>query len=86
MGLKNSAREIAEKIGKGSLPPQHLGSHSLETLRQEMISLCQTKPAFRTGKWRERFNKLIENFGSSNLPIDKIRPMRWEMQRIENMR
>lgn len=86
MGLKNSAREIAEKITKKELPPQHLGSHTLETLHQEMISLCQTKPAFRTAKWRERFNKLIENFGSSNLPMDKIRPMRWEMQRIEAMR
>jgi len=55
-----SARKIAEKISKGIMESQHLGSHTPETLQQELFSLRNTKPMFRDSKWRKRFDRISE--------------------------
>ena len=86
MGLKETAREISKKITTGELKPQQLGSHTLETFSQELISLGQTRPMFRTTKWRDRCNDLIIKLNNSKLDISKTRPLRWEMERIRAMR
>jgi len=52
--FKESARKTAEKISKGIIPSQHLGSHSFETLYQEIISLGNQKPMFRDQKWYKK--------------------------------
>jgi hypothetical protein len=49
--FKESARKTAEKISKGLTQNQHLGSHSFETLYQEIVSLGNTKPMFRDKEW-----------------------------------
>jgi len=52
--LFESARKKAEKISKGVLENQHLGSHSSETIDQELYALEITKPMFRDGKWHKK--------------------------------
>jgi len=59
--LKRSPREISEKITKGVLPAQHLGDQNYETINQEIYSLRNTKPAFRSSKWKKRFETVKES-------------------------
>jgi len=82
MGL----RQVAEKITKGELKPQHLGSHTLETFNQEAISLMQTNPMFRSSKWHERHNELAKALRDSTLDKSKTRPILYELERIANQR
>ena len=49
--ISESARVISKKITDKVLPNQHIGSHSFETLWQEVYSLGNTKPMFREKKW-----------------------------------
>jgi len=59
--LFESARKKAEKISKGVMENQHLGSHSFETLYQEIISLGNTKPMFRDKKWYHKSRDIRAN-------------------------
>jgi len=59
--FKESARKTAEKISKGIIPNQHIGSHSFETLWQEIISLGNTKPMFRDKKWYHKSRNIRAN-------------------------
>jgi len=52
--FKEGFRKTAEKISKGDILPQHLGSHSFETLGQELFSLDNTKPMFRDHDWHKK--------------------------------
>jgi len=53
-----SLRQKAEQITKGNREPEHLGSHTPETLIQELFSLKNIKPMFRDSKWRDRYDKI----------------------------
>ena len=54
-------REKAEYITKGKIENQHLGSHTFETIKQEMFSLANTKEAFRDSKWKKRWEGIIKS-------------------------
>jgi len=56
--IKKGAREIAKKISDEVIPNTHIGSHSIETLSQEVFSLRNVKPMFRDSKWRKQFLKV----------------------------
>ncbi len=56
--IKESWRKTAEKISKGVIENQHLGSHSSETIDQELYSLENTKPMFRDSKWHKNCRNL----------------------------
>jgi len=55
MSLRQKAKEITE----GKKEPEHLGSHTPETLTQEFFSLKNIKPMFRDDKWRKRFDNIF---------------------------
>ncbi len=59
--IRDSARKIAEKISEGSELHQHLGSHSFETLQQELFSLSNQKPMFRDLKWWKKSDQIHSN-------------------------
>jgi len=61
MGIKESAREISKKITQGKLPAQHSGDQNYETINQEIFSLRNTKPAFRSDKWKKRFETVKDS-------------------------
>ena len=52
--MKSSVRKLAEKISDAKVPNQFLGSHSSETIDQELYSLENTKPMFRDPKWHKQ--------------------------------
>ena len=54
-------REKAEYITKKIFENQHLGSHTFETIKQEMLSLGNTKEAFRDSKWKKRWEGIIKS-------------------------
>ncbi len=56
--IRESARKIAEKISDGKELHQHLGSHSFETLQQELFSLANQKPMYRDSKWYKKADKI----------------------------
>jgi len=74
--LFQSARKKAEKISKGIIEPQHLGSHSFETLWQEVYSLGNTKPMFRDHKWyhksRDIRAKIINGIAKGNRKYQQL--------------
>jgi len=53
-GKKKSAREISKEISEGKKEPEHLGKYTKEIIDQELFSLENTKPAFRSSKWIKR--------------------------------
>jgi len=59
--IRDSARKIAEKISDGKELHQHLGSHSFETLQQELFSLGNQKPMFRDLKWWKKSDDINKN-------------------------
>ncbi len=59
--LKESWRKTAEKISKGVVENQHLGSHSSKTIDQELYSLENTKPMFRDKKWFHKSRDIRAN-------------------------
>ncbi len=59
--IKESVRVISKKISEGKLPSQHFGSHSFETLWQEIFSLGNTKPMFRDKKWFHKSRDIRAN-------------------------
>lgn len=81
-----SPREEAKAITDGEIENKHIGVHTLETFTQEMISLCQTKPMFRSSKWKKRCARLKQRLRDSEIDKAKTRPLLWEMERIEAMR
>ncbi len=60
MGIKNTAREIAEKISEGKAQVQHLGKYTKEMIDQELFSLENVKPMFRDSKWKKRVETVKE--------------------------
>jgi len=59
--IKESARVISKKITDGFSENQHIGSHSFETLWQEVYSLGNTKPMFRDKKWYHKSRDIRAN-------------------------
>lgn len=66
--IRDSARKIAEKISEGKELHQYLGSHSFETLQQELFSLSNQKPMFRDINWWKKSDDIHKNIlkGISN--------------------
>ena len=59
--VKDTFRQISKKITDSKLPTQHIGSHSFETLWQEIFSLGNTKPMFRDLKWFKKSRDIRDN-------------------------
>jgi len=59
--VKESFRQISKKITDSKLPTQHIGSHSFETLWQEIFSLGNTKPMFRDKDWYKKSRDIRAN-------------------------
>lgn len=94
MGLKEkfrkpieSARETSKKITENLTPNTHIGNHTLETLSQEIIALCQTKPMFRDHKWHKRSRNIRANLMNKISTGDRtFQPLFNELNKIEEMR
>jgi len=59
-----SLRQKAKEISEGKRAPEHLGSHTPETLTQELFSLKNIKPMFRDKEWRDRYDKIVRQISS----------------------
>ena len=91
MGLKekfkSSARETAEKITDNLIPNTHIGNHTLETLTQEILSLCNTKPMFRDHKWHKKSRNIRANLMNQISHGNRsFQPLFNELNKIEEMR
>ncbi len=94
MGIKErfkrtteTARETSKKISDGLTPNIHIGKHTYETLSQELIALCQTKPMFRDSKWRKRSNNIRANLLNKVSNGHKnFQPLILELNKIQEMR
>jgi len=64
MGLKDkfkkTARETSKLITEGKLPTQHLGKFTAPMIEQELFSLGNTKPAFRSKKFDDKFDEITK--------------------------
>ncbi len=58
--LKRSARETSKLITEGKLPAQHLGKYTAPMIEQEIFSLANTKPAFRSKKFDDKFDEITK--------------------------
>ena len=85
--FKEGFRKTAEKISKGVIENQHLGSHSSKTIDQELYSLENTKPMFRDSKWHKSCKTLRENI-SKEIARGKrnFQQALTQLNRIENQR
>ena len=84
---KSTPREIAKKITDNLTPNIHIGNHTYESLSQELISLANTKPMFRDGKWRKRANNIRANLlNKISAGERKFQPMILHLNQIEDMR
>jgi hypothetical protein len=93
MGIKEklkrplSPRDTAKKITDNLIPNTHIGNHTYESLSQELIALCQTKPMFRDGKWRKRANNIRANLLNKISHGDSsFQPLLLELNKIQEMR
>jgi len=86
---KKSPREISKEISEGKREPEHLGKYTKEIIEQELYSLENTNPQFRSSKWIKRvesvkdaiMKKLSRNENSIICQI-QLRKLEW----IENQR
>jgi len=71
-----NAREIMKAISDHDIEPQHIGSHSIETLRQLSNSLFnrykpQTMTENEKTEWREELVNILGNLNDMNDSEDK---------------
>lgn len=68
---KANPREIAEKISKGEIPPRFIGEKNDMVLKQEIFSLLNTKPLFRSANFEDELFARIHQ-------LKQVAPNDWD--------
>lgn len=82
MSKQETPRQHAKAISEEKEEPHHLGKQTKETLDQELFSLKNTKPAFRDGKWKKRYDyvaaaiEIIKDERTKQGLVSKLRAIR----------